>query len=50
VITFLPGAVSTDMTQVAELTGGRYIHADTEEELVAAFEELARTLPVVLTD
>jgi Ca-activated chloride channel homolog len=50
VITFLPDAASNDMDTVASITGGRYIHANSQEELVAAFEELARTLPVVLTE
>jgi hypothetical protein len=50
VVTFLPDAVSSDAQQVATTTGGLYIHANNEAELVAAFEKLARTLPVVLTD
>jgi Ca-activated chloride channel homolog len=50
VVTFLPGAQSADMDTVASITGGKHIHANTQAELVAAFEELARTLPVVLTD
>lgn len=50
VITFLPGAASADAQSIADTTGGRYFQADDEAELVAAFEELARTLPVVLTE
>ena len=50
VVTFLPQATSADAEAVATITGGTYIHADTEAELIAAFEKLARTLPVVLTD
>jgi hypothetical protein len=50
VVTFLPGAVSDDMDTVASITGGKHIHANTQAALVAAFEELARTLPVVLTE
>lgn len=50
VITFLPGAASADTQTVAEITGGRLFHAENEAELIQAFEELARSLPVVLTD
>jgi hypothetical protein len=50
VITFLPGANSADMDQIAAMTGGKHYHADNAAELNAAFVELARTLPVVLTD
>ncbi|OAI57832.1 hypothetical protein AYO47_07490 [Planctomyces sp. SCGC AG-212-M04] len=50
VVTFLPDAVSSDAQMVASITGGLYIHANNEAELVAAFEKLARTLPVVLTN
>ena len=49
-ITFLPDAASADMVQVAQMTGGKHYHANNEAELIAAFQELARTLPVVLTD
>jgi hypothetical protein len=50
VVTFLSGAASGDAQAVAQITGGMYIHANSEAELIAAFEKLARTLPVVLTD
>ncbi|QDT52046.1 von Willebrand factor type A domain protein [Caulifigura coniformis] len=50
VVTFLPGAQSADARAVASITGGTYIHANDQAELIAAFEKLARTLPVVLTD
>lgn len=50
VITFLPGASSPDARAIAELTGGRHFQANDEAELIAAFEELARMLPVVLTE
>jgi Ca-activated chloride channel homolog len=39
-----------DIRQVAEITGGRYYITQNEEELRQAFRELARSLPVVLTD
>jgi Ca-activated chloride channel family protein len=48
-ISFLPGAVQTDLTTIAETTGGRHYHADNEAELRDAFTELAKSLPVVLT-
>jgi len=50
VVTFLPGAQSADARAIATATGGTYIHANNEAELIAAFRKLARTLPVVLTD
>ena len=50
VVTFLPGAESADAQEVATITGGTYIHANNEAELIDAFRKLARTLPVVLTD
>jgi Ca-activated chloride channel homolog len=50
VVTFLSGAASADAKAVADITGGTYIHANTDAELQAAFQKLARTLPVVLTD
>lgn len=45
--------LSTDkatLEAVAAATGGRFFSATDETELAAAFYELARTLPVVLTD
>lgn len=48
-ISFLPGAVQTDLTTVAETTGGRHYHADNEAELRDAFTELAKSLPIILT-
>ena len=38
------------LEEIAALTGGRFFSANDETELAAAFFELARTLPVVLTD
>jgi Ca-activated chloride channel homolog len=38
-----------DIRQLAEITGGRYYITHNEEELQQAFRELARSLPVVLT-
>ena len=42
--------VAADAKSIATITGGTYLHANNESELIAAFEKLARTLPVVLTD
>ena len=49
-VTFLEGADQTDMRNVAKNTGGRHYHASNGDELVSIFEELALTLPVVLTE
>lgn len=38
------------MAAVASATGGRHIHAVNQAELIAAFEELAKLLPVSLID
>lgn len=40
----------TVLQQVAQITGGRYYQTANEAELRTAFRELARSLPVVLTD
>jgi len=40
----------TTLQQVAALTNGRYYSTSNETQLKAAFQEIARTLPVVLTD
>lgn len=39
-----------DIEQVALLTGGRYFRTYTEDELRDAFKEVARSLPIVMTD
>ena len=49
VVTFLGGDQSA-MAEVARVTGGRHIHAASNAELTAAFDELARLLPVALVD
>lgn len=49
-ITFLQGTDSSEMSEVARITGGMHYHAATENELRAAFTELARLMPVVLTN
>lgn len=46
-VSFLDGDQSL-MRDVATITGGHHLHAANETELTAAFEELARLLPVSL--
>lgn len=48
-ITFSPAADINRMRAVAQATGGRHYHADSEEDLNEIFREIARTLPVLLT-
>ncbi|MCC6508088.1 MAG: VWA domain-containing protein [Pirellulaceae bacterium] len=43
-------AYQPDLEEIATITGGRYYGTSNETELRAAFEEIARSLPVVLTD
>ncbi|TWT77327.1 von Willebrand factor type A domain protein [Posidoniimonas polymericola] len=49
-VTFSPGADQARMRAVAAETGGRHFHADTTSDLSAVFREIARTLPVLLTE
>ncbi len=49
-ITFLDKADQSEMVKVARATGGFHYHASNGEELEEAFRELARHLPVALTD
>lgn len=49
-ITFSRGANQALMRQVADTTGGKHLHADDAGSLNRAFQEIARTLPVMLTD
>jgi Mg-chelatase subunit ChlD len=48
-ITFGDSADRALMQQVASQTGGTFLHASDEAALQSAFRELARTLPVLLT-
>lgn len=48
-VTFSPGADQSRMRQVARITGGQHFHADTAGDLSDVFREIARTLPVLLT-
>ncbi len=49
-VTFSPNADTTRMKTVADLTGGRHFHADTAADLALVFREIARTLPVLVTE
>ncbi|MEZ6135357.1 MAG: vWA domain-containing protein [Pirellulaceae bacterium] len=49
-VTFLDKADQSDMQKVAKTTGGQHYHASNQSELVAAFQDMARNLPVVLID
>ena len=49
-VTFLPGSDQRTMKEVAQIAGGRHFHAENEAQLREVFQELARNLPVVLTD
>lgn len=49
-VTFSQGADQARMRQVADETGGRHFHADTAADLRASFREIARTIPVLITD
>lgn len=49
-ITFSPAADIARMEQVARVTGGIHVHADTTDDLVDAFRIIARTVPVVLAE
>jgi hypothetical protein len=49
-VTFSPNADLARMQAVASAAGGRHFHADTAADLAAAFREIARTLPVVVTE
>lgn len=49
-ITFSRGANQSLMRTVAQITGGTHRHADNERDLTEAFREIARSLPVMLTN
>ncbi|MEY4565685.1 MAG: hypothetical protein RLY14_655 [Planctomycetota bacterium] len=48
-ITFGAGADKSLMQRVAQIGGGRYLHADTGTELKKAFKEIALSLTTILT-
>jgi len=49
-ISFLSAANSSTLEGIATITGGRFYEAANAEQLNSAFLEIARQLPVVLTD
>ena len=49
-ITFSPGANQALMEQVANVGGGIHLHAETNDELVDAFQTIARQLQVLLIE
>jgi Ca-activated chloride channel family protein len=49
-ITFSPAADINRMRAIATSGGGRSFHADTASDLTTAFRDIARTLPVLVTD
>jgi len=49
-ITFSDDADIARMKAVAEATGGKHFHANNPDELIAAFKEIAVTLPVLITE
>ena len=48
-VTFSAGADQARMKRVAEIGGGQHYHANSGDELVAVFEEIANNLPTILT-
>lgn len=48
-ITFSPAANQSSMKSVAKSTGGLHFHANSLIDLTESFREIARTLPVMLT-
>jgi len=48
-VTFTSGADQSTMQEVARIGGGKHYHADTGNELVDIFEEIANNLPTILT-
>lgn len=49
-VTFSPNADIPRMRAISDQTNGRHFHADTAADLALAFREIARTLPVLVTD
>ncbi len=49
-ITFSDDADINRMTAVAAATGGLHFHAEDQAELIEAFQKIAATLPVMLTE
>jgi Flp pilus assembly protein TadG len=49
-ITFSNGANQPDMISIADSSGGKHYHAPTRVELKQAFEDIAYSLPVLMTE
>lgn len=49
-VTFSEGANQTRMADVASIGGGIHLHADNDEELIEAFQTIARQLQVLLIE
>ena len=49
-VSFSAGANQAIMARMAQIGSGEHFHADTATDLTAAFQEIARILPVVLTE
>ncbi len=49
-VTFGSDANQTLMQQVAELTDGIHLHADTNQQLIDVFREIALQIPIILID
>lgn len=49
-ITFSSGANQTLMKQVAAATGGIHLHANTNQQLIDVFREIALQIPIILID
>lgn len=49
-VTFSPNADISRMRTVADTTNGRHFHADSAADLATVFREIARTLPVLVTE
>ena len=49
-VTFSSGANQAIMREVADIGGGRHLHADDGADLVTAFREIARALSVTLVE
>lgn len=48
--TSISDAGRAEMQEVARIGGGKYYHADTGDQLVAVFREIANNLPTILTE
>ncbi len=46
----VPQSSKNEMAEVARIGGGRHYHADTGEELVDVFEQIANNLPTIITE